>query len=316
MKRLFPLLIAALLLLSSCSPAPAAAPAESPPLQSAPTPEPTPQPTPEPTPAPTPVSAAPEVDYMAKYEAAKAENGDVWGYIHIDGTAIDAPIMKSTEDYHYAYLPWNQPEGNVKEGSVTTSSIYTYNNMPVADRFFTAVGYDNKELFHDLYHIYDFSLGETGCERGKTDEKCSETVYEHLYPDLNLPEGRRWRVILGGEDGLWEVFSVYSYTPGDSDITDVEQNEEKVARLFYDLMFMDQTDKIKVKWQSKYEGYLPTKKADDASVNEWVLRQRELSEIDFDNEVPEGARVLAINTGHSGKRLGIAYCLYEISPVQ
>lgn len=63
-----------------------------------PTPEPTPMPTPEPTPVPTP---QPTPSVYDKYGAVLELNDDMIGWITIDGTKINYPVMQTPEAEHY-----------------------------------------------------------------------------------------------------------------------------------------------------------------------------------------------------------------------
>lgn len=105
---------------------------------SAPTPAPTAEPTPEPTaaptatPAPTPEPTPAPTPYVSPidFDALQDINPDIYGWLHIDNTNIDYPIVQSSEDDEY-YLNRNSDGNWSANGSIFSQA--TYNSKDFED---------------------------------------------------------------------------------------------------------------------------------------------------------------------------------------
>lgn len=260
---------------------------------------PTPVPTPKPTPTP-PVRAADVEDYASKIEAVKAYNPDVVGYVTVHGTHIDFPIMKAKEDFYYNYH-------TDKLEKSAHGSIYSYYNAPQKDCFYAITGNNcnrlaqkepenTRTLFHDLHHIYEYAMGESEC-RG-----CAQPLTDTL-PDLRLPEGQLWKISIHGEDGLWQLFSVYETT---------EETEDENLDIRYDAIWWNHGE---TEWVSSQDDFCSPTQFSDEEIQEWVERHKARSAIDFSIEVPEKAKLLSVHTGGihgSSKGENIFYFFYLV----
>jgi len=81
------------------TPLPTSTPAPTPSATPEPTPEPTPTPTPEPTPEPTPKPEMAPV--KIDFDTLKAQNKDTIGWIYLEGTPINYPIVRRDNDNEY-----------------------------------------------------------------------------------------------------------------------------------------------------------------------------------------------------------------------
>ncbi len=128
---------------------------------------------------------AKDFTYMAKICAAERANRDACGYISINGTNIDAPIMYG-DDFYYHY---HSPSG----ASSSNGSIYLYYNYPSRNTVIT--GHNLRKsgtMLHDLHKIQD--------------------QYGRAYQTYTR---RLWSVNLFGESALYEVFAMYEEKPSD-----------------------------------------------------------------------------------------------------
>ena len=144
--------------ISAATPSPTASPSPSP----TPTPTPTPVPTPEPTPVPTPEPrlAAP----MAAYP-------EVVGWITIDGTVIDYPVVQGTDNDYYLH---NDMDGQSSvygtifmdyrgDANTLTGNISLYgHNMRDGSMFAGLMAYKDKTFFETHRRIiYQTPQGTT-----------------------------------------------------------------------------------------------------------------------------------------------------------
>lgn len=157
--------------------------------------------------------------YAQKIEDAQAVNKDVIGWIQLAGTNIDYPVMKATSDYKYNDYNWKGEKDAV-------GSIYMYSFTKVQGQFQALTAHNNRKragsdtsMFHELHHIYEYSLGMTKC---RMSDYCS-AKYTDAIPKLTTESGRIWRINIDGEEALWEVFSVYMTTK-DSDLETLKDN--------------------------------------------------------------------------------------------
>lgn len=104
--------------LTAQAPEAAVTPAPTPTAPPAPaTPSPEPEETPVPT--PTPVPYVSPIDFAA----LQAVNPDIYGWIRVDGTNVDYPIVQSVEDDEY-YLTHNSDRVESAEGAIFSESAY------------------------------------------------------------------------------------------------------------------------------------------------------------------------------------------------
>lgn len=199
--RILALALAAALLCAACaSPsAPAAAP----------TPEPTvlPSPTPLPTPASTPVpsapSASPEGEEDAygpdelngipgpddvlpmheSYDEVKAINSDVIGWITINGTVIDYPVVRAADNDYYLGRDIE------KRKSAYGAIFMDFRNAdPLQQKHIVVYGHNMKNgtMFHDLMNYKQKSF---------------------------FDENRTINLLWDGVDTRWEIFLAYIIMP-------------------------------------------------------------------------------------------------------
>ena len=81
------------------------------------TPKPAPESTPEPTPEPTPSPSPTPKPVLPQYEELYRQNSDLAGWLRIDGTVIDYPVMYTPEDQNY-YLHLDFDENESVNGTL------------------------------------------------------------------------------------------------------------------------------------------------------------------------------------------------------
>lgn len=138
-------------------------------IQTEPTPEPTvtPQPAPTdpaaPTPAPTPEPTPEPVVIPIDFNYLQERNSDVDGWILVDGTDIDYPILYDTSDDQY-YMDHTQTGAYAESGSIF---VQDYNNRDFTDFNTVIYGhsmadnvmfthlhrYENEDFFHAGHDI-------------------------------------------------------------------------------------------------------------------------------------------------------------------
>lgn len=128
---------------------PTAAPTPEPTAEPSPTPKATaePSPTPEPTPEPTPYVSP--IDF----DALTAINSDIYGWLHIDNTNIDYPIVQSaTDDDRYLNI---NSDGNWSANGAIFSQA-TYNAKNFDDPVVVLYGHrmNNGDMFGNLMKYF------------------------------------------------------------------------------------------------------------------------------------------------------------------
>ena len=243
----------------------------------------TPAPTPE-TPAETPAPA-----YVSPYTediaAQKAKNDETVGWIKIQGTNINYPIMfdttgklgyynmdssKKKSELGSVYMHFNVASADA--AGVGQNLIVTAHNNRVA---YSKGNYENG-FFHELHHIQSVNEGKTNCgydEKGRT---CPVTLDSGTLPNLMTPEGRTWDISVDGIDAQWEVWAFY----------EVKKNEPG-STLYYNTWWPNDNKDVKYTF----------KKPDAAFVQEWINKQLERSEVN-----------LGVNPSTSGQFMTIYTC--------
>ncbi len=136
-----------------------------------------------------------QVDMWDKFIGARAINSDVLGYISIDNTIIDYPILWDANFFYNDHDINKNSTGNPGAGS-----IYTYYSIP--GRNTTITGHNMrtaKTMFHALHTIQDNKEA------------------------LISPENRIIKLILWGEYSEWEIFALYE-TPHEEPVTTITYN--------------------------------------------------------------------------------------------
>lgn len=242
--------------------------------------------------------------YNEKISTAKQTNEDVTGWITLPGTNIDFPIMKATKDFHYNYYTWD----NKKDA---TAASYMYYNEARQGQFYAFTAHNNRKraaeqpgdpssMFHDLHHIYDKNLGRTTCMY----EKCGAELGAAL-PDLKTYSGRVWDLNILGEEGLWEVFSVYCTT---------EETKKSNIDTLYENIWFD-TDEKDWGWSDKLDTLYTEKVRSKDEIRSWIDKQIGKSEIELGVNVSENDKLLTVvtcgtNSSAAGERL--YYFLHKV----
>ena len=227
----------------------------------------TPIPTPE-TPAETPAPAYTS-PYTEQIAAQKAKNDETVGWIKIQGTNINYPIMfdttgklgyynmdssKKKSELGSVYMHFNVASADA--AGVGQNLIVTAHNNRVA---YSKGNYENG-FFHELHHIQSVNEGKTNCgydEKGRT---CPVTLDSGTLPNLMTPEGRTWDISVDGIDAQWEVWAFY----------EVKKNEPG-STLYYNTWWPYDNKDVKYTF----------KKPDTAFVQEWINKQLERSEVNL-----------------------------------
>ncbi len=203
--------------------------------------------------------------YDAAIATARAANPDTVGWITIPKTNIDYQIMFDGKTGNWYYND-HTPE-NVKTES---GSIYAY-YYGQDQKNLVITGHNSRpsgSMFHQFHHIQEFNLGQTNCAQKKY---CGKELTG--LPDLSIYSNRVWTVNIYGQETRWEMFSMYETTGnGDAD-------------------FKLQLDNVWWRW-----GDDARIKDTDALVEEWLNKQLERSEIDFDTTVGVEDRFMTIFT--------------------
>lgn len=188
--------------------------------------------------------------------AAKQINSDVIGYISINGTNIQQPILYRAGDVHY-YSTRNLNKSKDNAGMVYTFYNNLYRNNVVTGHNMRG----SNRLFHQLHHLQEKALGYTSCQHSKCPSRDLSTV-----PDIRQAENRVWDISLLGYN-KWEVFAMY----------EVKKDEPK-STLNYNIHPLVGT------------GY------GDKQVQEWIEKQISRSEISFGTNVSVTDTLMTIYT--------------------
>jgi len=204
--------------------------------------------------------------YADKIEAAEAVNSDVVGWIQLDGTNIDYPIMTATSDFKYNYYNWKGEEDKV-------GSVYMYTSTKLQGQFQALTAHNNRKragtdtsMFHELHHIYEYNLGLKECRHTKD----CDAEYTDAIPKLTEQKDRIWRIDINGEEALWEVFSVYL-------VEKDKKQETQMENIWWDVL-------------------TGTGSKSEEDVRKWIDTQIERSEIDLGVEVGTSDELLTVLT--------------------
>ena len=194
----------------------------------------------------------------SKFETAYAENGDTVGYIALDSTNIDYPIMfDRTGKWYYNNHTFEKKESE-------SASIYAYYYGYSQNNVFT--GHNSRpsgSMFHQMHHLQEFNLGETTCMHKKY---CGKELTD--LPDFNTYANRVWTINLYGVETRYEIFAMYETKAGCS-----------IEDTLYDNAW----------WGSH-------KKSTEAEITEWLNKQIGLSEFKFDTTVTAEDTFLTVFT--------------------
>ena len=188
-------------------------------------------------------------EYGEKIEEVKQLNDDIAGWIKIDGTDIDHPIMYHKEHSFYNthdYLGDSSEHGSVYTfyGNLTKNNVITAHNMRKAK---------TNRMFHDLHHVQEYNMGETECQT----KYCSDALTDAL-PDFSTYGGRVWTISIHGLEAQWEIFSMYETYDGEDELT------------LYNNVW----------WPNTYRGATYWKETDE-EIQEWIDYQLERSDYEF-----------------------------------
>ena len=205
----------------------------------------------EPSPSPTP---APKV-YEKEIADALAKNTDVVGWIRVEGTNIDYPIMNSRMyELSNGATTYYYNDHNFEGEKAASGAVYTYYNAFQKNNCVTAHNSRvSGTMFHELHHVYDYNMGETVCTYRKCDDALTDTL-----PDLKNQQERIWTVSVHGEERQWELFSIYQTKPGCD-----------IYETLYDNIWWPGKDK---------KDYTKTT---DEQIQAWIDKQLKNSEIDL-----------------------------------
>ena len=149
-----------------------------------------------------------------KLAAAKEQNGDVIGYLHINHTELDFPVLWddwSDGDWYYN----NHDINKKKTGSPGAGSVYALtSNKPL--KINTITGHNMRvsaTMMHELHHVQEFNGGQSQCQ-GKD---CGVALSDSL-PNLTLYGDRVWN-ITAYDHTRWEVFAMYEVKADEPDTT-------------------------------------------------------------------------------------------------
>lgn len=188
-------------------------------------------------------------EYGEKLAEAKANNAETVGWIKIEGTEIDHPIMYNSDLFYYNS---HDTEGH----SSSHGSVYTYYNALFKNNVITAHNMrkaKSNRMFHTLHHVQEYNLGSTECEA----KYCDDYLTDDL-PDFSTFSGRVFTINIYGIEARWEVFSMYE-TPDD----------EPKETLFNNVWWPQDRNG---------NGYF---KQTDEEIQEWIDTQLEKSEYKF-----------------------------------
>ncbi len=241
--------------------------------------------------------------YDEKITTAQTTNADVTGWVQLPGTLIDFPIMKATKDYHYNNYTWDDKKDAI-------GSVYMYYNEARQGQFYAFTAHNNRKraaekpgdptaMFHDLHHIYDVNLGRTSCMH----EKCGAALDAATLPNLKEYSGRVWDLNILGEEGLWEVFSVYCTT---------EKTEKTNLDTLYDAIWFYKGD---MGWSEKLDTLYTEKTKSKEEIRAWIDEQIGKSEIELGVKVGDNDKLLTVVTcGTDSSKAGerLFYILHKV----
>ncbi len=131
-------------------------------------------------------------------KAAKAKNSDVIGYISINGTNIQQPILYRKGDVHY------YSTRDINQNKDSAGSVYSFYNALYRNNTSTAHNMrGSNRLFHQLHHMQEKALGYTQCQHSKCPARDLTDV-----PDIRQAANRTWDISYLGYN-KWEVFAMY-----------------------------------------------------------------------------------------------------------
>lgn len=194
----------------------------------------------------------------SKYEEAYAQNEDTVGYITIEGTNIDYPIMFDRTG------KWYYNDHTFEKESSESAAIYAYYYGYTKNTVVT--GHNSRpsgSMFHQLHHLQEFNVGETNCLQKKY---CGKELVD--LPDFSVYADRVWTLNLYGVETRYEIFAMYE--------TKAPADAEK-----------DWYDNI---WWGSHN------RTDDAGIQEWIDKQIGLSEVQIDTTVTTGDTFLTVFT--------------------
>lgn len=181
-----------------------------------------------------PAAADPNEKKMAD---AKDTNSDVIGYVHINNTELDFPVLWddwSDGDWYYN----NHDIEKKKTGSPGAGSIYALtSDEPLIIN--TITGHNMRvsaTMFHDLHHVQEINVGCDRCQG----EDCGVALSDTL-PNLTHYGDRVWNITAYGHS-RWEVFAMY----------EVKENEPDET-LYYNTNFTEATNKDNIDQWIQYQ---------------------------------------------------------------
>ena len=135
-----------------------------------------------------------------KLAAAQKTNSKTIGYININGTNIQQPILfYSSSNVHY------YSTHDIRNKTASAGAVYAfYKDMA---RNNTITGHNmrgSNAMFHQLHHIQEKTLGYSKCQT--TDYTCKGSFSSA--PSLTSAANRTWDVSLFGYN-KWEVWAMY-----------------------------------------------------------------------------------------------------------
>ena len=222
----------------------------------------------EPTPTPTPEPEKVEV-YTEKLAAATEANPDTIGYIAIESTNIDYPIMNSRQykvgkSYTYFYNDHDSAMNEAASGSIYAVRSEISQNIAVTGHNSRVSG----TMFHELHHIYDYNKGEKECAYRKCDDELTDVL-----PKFSADTPWEITVSFGGEEHTYRAFSVYQTKAGCD-----------IYETLYDNVW----------WEG--EGKRDYSKTTKEKVQVWIDKQLKNSEFDFGTEVTTDDNFLTLYT--------------------
>lgn len=203
--------------------------------------------------------------YTDAYTEAVNANKDTVGYITIPKTNISYPIMFD------ATGKWYYNDHTFDKESADSGSIYAYYYGSPERRNTVFTGHNSRPsgtMFHQLHHIQEFNLGNATCAQTKY---CGKELTN--LPDLTVYSNRVWTVYLYGREQRWEVFAMY----------ETEGNGKEDYKTFLDNIWWPYGDDV-------------YKKETDESIQAWIDKQIELSQIKFDTKVTLEDKYLTVFT--------------------
>ncbi len=149
-----------------------------------------------------------------KMEKAQKTNSDVIGYIRINNTMIDFPVL--WDDWSDGTWFYNDHDINKqKTGNPGAGSVYALTSNKKL-KINTITGHNMRvsaTMMHDLHHVQEFNTGFTKCQ-GKD---CGTTLPTTL-PKLTEYGDRVWNITAYGYT-RWEVFAMYEVKKDEPDDT-------------------------------------------------------------------------------------------------